>query len=227
MKMVPVLLSIWQMEPAVCRLKISLRHTDSITNRENLSDHSPSFAIVIHRPLARLLSASHSVRARRASMMQESCKSVIKTRCETLTSERKKWSNISELIWHVFLGFVVFLKKRVPCWHQSVHQFPLLPLRRWAQMNEICSGSHQIKDTKLIAYFLTSPNNNCVPKTRFLKSRVFYTSRDKWTERQGEGRQFQRKTFFHFQYKLHFFIQPLHTASKGPAMHFEGLIEIG
>lgn len=114
MKMVPVLLSLWQMEPAVCRLKISLRHTDSITNRENLSDHSPSFAIVIHRPLARLLSASHSVRTRRASMMQESCKSVIKTRCETLTSERKKWSNISELIWHVFLGFVVFLKNVSP-----------------------------------------------------------------------------------------------------------------
>ncbi len=88
--MVPVLLSLWQMEPSVCRLKISLRQMDSITNREYLSDHSPLFAIVIHRPLARLLSALHSVRARRVSMMQESCKSVIKTRCETLTSEGMK-----------------------------------------------------------------------------------------------------------------------------------------
>lgn len=114
MKMVPVLLSLWQMESAVCCLKISLRHTDSITNRENLSDHSPSFAIVIHRPLARLLSASHSVCARRVSMMQELCKSVIKTRCETLTSKRMKWSNISKFIWHILLWFVVLFKKMCP-----------------------------------------------------------------------------------------------------------------
>jgi len=40
-------------------------------------------------------------------MMQESCKSVIKARCEALASERKEWSNISELIWHV-MGFDVF-----------------------------------------------------------------------------------------------------------------------
>lgn len=169
MKMVPVLLSLWQMEPAVCRFKISLRHTDSITNRENLSDHSPSFAIVIHRPLARLLSASHSVRARRASTVQESCKSVIKARCETLASERKKWSNISELIWHVFLGFVVFLKT---C--------PLL--------TSICSPISSIATSKMSANEWVMPRlppnqryktdclfsaTNCAPKTRFLKASVF------------------------------------------------------
>lgn len=112
--MVPVLLSLWQMEPAVCRLKISLRHTDSITNRENLSDHSPSFAIVIHRPLARLLSASHSVRAHRASMMQESCKSVIKTRCETLD---KRENEMKQYFWIDLAHLPVvcwFLKKNCP-----------------------------------------------------------------------------------------------------------------
>lgn len=149
--MVPVLLSLWQMEPAVCRLKISLRHTDSITNRENLSDHSPSFAVVIHRPLARLLSASHSSRARRASMMQESCKSVIKTRCETLASERMKWSNISELIWHVFPWFVVFLKKCVPCWHQSVHQFPLEDERKWTS-NATAATESKLQNWSLTFY---------------------------------------------------------------------------
>lgn len=200
--MVPVLLSLWQMEPAVCRFKISLRHTDSITNRENLSDHSPSFAIVIHRPLARLLSASHSVRARRASMTQESCKSVIKARCETLASERKKWSNISELIWHVFLGFVVFSKNVSPVdinlFTNFLYCHSKMSANEWV-MPRLPPNQRYKTDCLFSA-------TNSPPKTRFLKASVFHWETN--GQRDKEKKVISMKAFLSFQSKLHFWINP-------------------